>query len=76
MHFLDKAADKAKIKLSNSSDVFLIKAGQRIFPNAAFKAYSVTAEAIKDTDSDLTTGLKVTLFDAKGEKISETIKNY
>jgi hypothetical protein len=54
----------------------MINAGQRITVSSYWKNYSVLAEAIKDTESDLITALKVSLFDAKGEKISESIKKY
>jgi hypothetical protein len=76
LYKVDKVANKGQFRLSNSDKAYMINAGQRITVSSYWKNYSVLAEAIKDTESDLITALKVSLFDAKGEKISESIKKY
>ena len=76
LYNVDKVANKGQFRLSNSDKAYMIKAGQRMAVSSYWKNYSVLAEPIKDTESDLITALKVSLFDAKGEKISESIKTY
>ena len=73
---VDTATDKAKIGLDNNKSVVLIKAGQSLPLSSNFHNYKVSAEAIKDTESSLTTGLKITLKDKDGKIISEQTKSY
>lgn len=71
----DKKNGKSQVKLSNSEKVYMLNAGNKLDVFSNFKKYTISLEAIKDSESELIIGVKAILLDSKGQQISETIKN-